>query len=172
MGIYYNSYELDLKHQLQHYVEWKVFVENQKEVLNNLRMEISLEPVLKTTKFGFDAGGGGWDKPSQEEMYVSQKDEKEHRYQVKLMQVKQLESQIRILDNCLEALTGTEAQIVKDRFIYGKKWEAVAIGAGCNEKTCRDKAHRAISKMSRMVYAEAGPSQTNLKFFPMGLSVS
>ena len=70
MGIYYNSYELDLKHQLQHYVEWKVFVENQKEVLNNLRMEISLEPVPKTTKFCFDAGGGGWDKPSQEEMYV------------------------------------------------------------------------------------------------------
>ena len=57
MGIYYNSYELDLKHQLQHYVEWKVFVENQKEVLNNLRMEISLEPVPKTTKFGFESMG-------------------------------------------------------------------------------------------------------------------
>lgn len=171
MRIYYNDYEETAKRWLRNYVEWSVFIENQKIMLENLKAEILLEPVPKTTKFGFDAGGGGWEKPSQEEMYVERKEEREEKYRRDKEKVKLVETKIAIMNNCLNALSGTEAQILKARFIHGKKWEAVSVEAGFNEKTCREKANRAINKMARMMFDDAGPAQTTLRFYPTKLSV-
>lgn len=171
MRIYYNDYEETAKRWLRNYVEWSVFIENQKIILENLKAEISLDPVPKTTKFGFDAGGGGWEKPSQEEMYLERKEEREAKYKRDTEKVKTLEAKIEIMNNCLNSLSGTESQILKARFIHGKKWEAVSVEAGFNEKTCREKANRAISKMARMMFADAGPVQTTLRFYPTKLSV-
>lgn len=171
MRIYYNDYEETAKRWLRNYVEWSVFIENQKIMLENLKAEISLEPVPKTTKFGFDAGGGGWEKPSQEEMYLERKEEREEKYKRDKEKVKLVETKIAIINNCLRALSGTEAQILKARFIHGKKWEAVSVEAGFNEKTCREKANRAINKMARMMFDDAGPAQTTLRFYPTKLLV-
>lgn len=172
MRVYYNSYERETKSWLQHYVEWQTFVGNQELILQDLKMELSLDPVPKTTHFGFDAGGGGWEKPSPEYVAVSEKMEKERMYKTSLEQVRELKTKIKIMDRCLSSLSGTEEKILRWKICNNQKWEAIAREVGYNEKTCRTMGRKALGKMARMIFGpKAGPSQTNLNFLPCNVEL-
>lgn len=167
MRVYYNSYERETKSWLQHYIEWVTYIGNQEMVMADLKAELTLEPAPKGTHYGFDVGGGGWDKPSHEQVVLEAKEAKEHKYKVLCLQVQELKTKIKIIDNCLASLSGTEERVLRAKVINGQKWEVISMDVGYNEKTCRSIGRKALGKMARMIFGPiAGASQTNLNFFP------
>lgn len=168
MQVYYNSYDNDTKAWLQHYIEWATFIGNQEIILEELKTELTLEPSPKGTHYGFDMGGGGWDKPSQEQVALEAKEAKEYRYNVLSAKVKKLNARIKVIDNSLASLSSTEAQVLKGRFINEQKWAVVAMNAGYNEKTCRSICYKALHKVAIMIWGEeARNTPTGLNFFPI-----
>ena len=73
--MYYNDYENAVRNYLYRYNEFVARQQVLSVQIEDLKKQLMLNPAPKTTKYRFDvAGGGGWDKPSIEQVALEQKE--------------------------------------------------------------------------------------------------
>lgn len=160
---YNDSCEKILLGWLSNYINWSIYVQNQEAVIHDLQTEIALEAAPKTTHYSFEPGGAGWNKPSPEEAAFERKEVKQRQLNEMKIRYKKLTTRLENIDRSMAALSGTDEQIVRQRGIYRKKWEAIAAYVHCDESLCRKRYHRAIRQMVCMIFGPSvGPSQANL----------
>ena len=79
--MYYNEWENIILDRLRNYNIWTARVNTLEAQIQEIAGQLRLEAAPKTTKFGYDSFGGGWDKPSPEEVAYQQKEILESRLQ-------------------------------------------------------------------------------------------
>ena len=61
--MYYNEWENIIRDRLRNYNIWTARVNTLEAQIREIAGQLRLEAAPKTTKFGYDSFGGGWDKP-------------------------------------------------------------------------------------------------------------
>ena len=62
------------------------------------------------------------------------------------------ENKIERVDNAIEALNGTEKDVIIKRYLEGKQWYIVAYEVNYNERWCKELRKRAIEKIAIGLY--------------------
>ena len=161
--MYYNEWENIIRDRLRNYNIWTARVNTLEAQIREIAGQLRLEAAPKTTKFGYDSFGGGWDKPSPEEVAYQQKEFLESRLQRLKAEYQKKKAVLKALDDHMDALEGAERQMIRLRGINHQQWKQIALDTCHDESWCRRKFRDGLRKMTGMEYGpKAAPTQTRL----------
>lgn len=153
---------------LGHYDELMVWAENTKSDIAMLEAELREEPAPKTTKWRESpGGGGGFEKPSPEELALERKEKKAAILNDKRKAYTQLINDMEKLNRSLKGLWESERAVVELCAIrrHEMTWKQVAVKLGYSpeaESACRRRFWKAIDHLVLMF--KGGPRQEILRW--------
>ena len=167
--MYNNDYENIVKLYLRKHQDWKIYLENLRKRMVDLRAKLQLQEAPKTTHFGYNGGGsGGWVKPSPEEAACIRNEEARETLLRLEDEYLTYKPAVEIMDKCIKELSGIQQEIIEHRSIRREQWCSVAMRVNLSESACRDIFRKAVKRLTGMYFGpEAAPEQGSL-FLPGG----
>lgn len=165
--MYYNDYENAVRNYLHRYNEFVVRKQILSDRMKDLQKQLMLKPAPKTTQYRFDAvGGGGWDKPSSEQVALEQKEMLLQKYNEFSTEYNELINLLQALGQGLQILSGIQYEIVKSRGINHEPWEKVKRETHHDESYCRREFRKALRILAGVIFGpDIHPYQTKINFF-------
>lgn len=159
------SAESTTKYYLRHYREDRQYIKSAKVELRGYIDLVNLEAAPASPCLSSTGGGGGEKQSVEERAYL-----KTEQLQAKISDLQQrilrVETQLDKVKDALDALESFDtlkARIVRERYLNGRTWTAIALENHVSYGTCCSLAEAGIQSMARMIFGpEPVVTQLNL----------
>jgi hypothetical protein len=144
-----------IKYYLINYKKNMMYITNVKADIADYEKMMSLNAAPKVPSLSLSPGGGGVTDSQQEREYFSKEDirEKVGALQADLGKLTPI---MKRLNRSLEALTDTDREIIRCKYIEGFSWYITANEAHCSEGYCRKRCEKILGILDGMIF---GPGE-------------